>query len=118
VITFEDGPAQGASLSLNRAPIWLRVVIAADGNVDALDQLDEEPRLDERVEVYRIARGPMRGFACGRGAGGSSSFLSAAYRHVPQPPEVLDEIRETGGWRDWVQDTVEREQKEIDARGS
>ena len=34
-------------------PLFLRVCVAADGSVDALDQLDDEPRAEEQLHAYR-----------------------------------------------------------------
>lgn len=49
MIEFLDGPAGNKTLELRRAPVYLRVVIDADGNIDALDQLDDRPKEDERI---------------------------------------------------------------------
>jgi hypothetical protein len=54
MICFRDGPAKGAVLQLQRAPIFLRVAIDAVGGVDALDQLDDEPREGETLFAYRV----------------------------------------------------------------
>lgn len=50
---FEDGPAADKWLELERMPLFLRVCIGADGQVDSLDQIDDEPHADERLYAYR-----------------------------------------------------------------
>jgi len=55
-----DGPAAGVTLWLSRAPVFLRVVQAPDGTWDALDQLTDTPRPDERLVVYQLASEPRR----------------------------------------------------------
>jgi len=52
--TFEDGPAKGQHLSLQRAPKFLRVV-EDGGKWDALDQPTDEPRPGETLYAYRIS---------------------------------------------------------------
>lgn len=106
VIKFLDGPAAGAPLPLRRAPMYLRVVIDPSGKVDALDQLDDEPRAGETVHVYARARwaGPIH--VCGGLNGnrsrvhGSGWVIEADYRHMP---DVDGEgLRDTETWRAWA----------------
>lgn len=59
-VTFSDGPGTGSPLELARAPTFLRVVVAPDGTVDALDQLDDKPNLDETIYAYRLFGKPGR----------------------------------------------------------
>lgn len=77
-----DGPAT-IETETRRAPALLRAVVDADGRIDVLDLLFDEPRPTERVFVYRAipdARGD--------------------YRWVP---EVDGEtLRTTRDWRAWV----------------
>lgn len=55
---FTNGPAAGKVLELLRMPmpLFLRVTKAQDGTIDALDQLDDTPRDDEELFLYRKAR--------------------------------------------------------------
>jgi len=48
---FLDGPAEGVTLMLRRAPIYLRVVHRGT-EWDALDALDDRPTPDETIYVY------------------------------------------------------------------
>lgn len=63
---FLDGPAAGATLSLGRSPYFLRVVRAAGGKWDALDQLEDTPAANEEIHVYRIASEPIIAHVDGR----------------------------------------------------
>jgi hypothetical protein len=53
-VSFADGPAEGVSLELQRAPRFMRVVVGSgmDGQWDALDQIDDSPEPDELIHVY------------------------------------------------------------------
>jgi len=56
---------------LKRAPRFLRVVQGNDGEFDALDQVDDAPRDDERIVVYEINGKPaMVHVNMGRKGGG------------------------------------------------
>lgn len=56
--TFIDGPAKGKRLQLSRSPIVLRVVQAADGTIDALDQLEDTAGQGEAIYVYILTEKP------------------------------------------------------------
>lgn len=101
---FLDGPAAGARLNLRRAPLFLRVVLDAGGEIDALDQLTDEPRETEAIHVYRQVLGTMsRGIACTRGRGGGCrEFVSVDYRlHETQPTDY--EARNQARWGEWCE---------------
>jgi hypothetical protein len=99
VIRIVDGPAAGKQLTLWRAPLYLRVVIAPNGRVDALDQLADEPRDYERVFVYH-GRGLFnwrrdRTIVCPPGP-----LTSGEY--VWMPDVDGEQLRETAAWRAWA----------------
>ena len=50
---FLDGPAAGVVLSLQQAPLYLRVVRNAQGTWDALDKLEDSPAAGEECYAYR-----------------------------------------------------------------
>lgn len=102
-----DGPAQGVSLSLRRAPILLRVVRGPRGRWDALDQLDDVPRPGESIHVYRLVPG-TRSFMCIRPGG---CFEHGDYTHVSDAP-AEETLRDTDRWRAWA----ERQGERIEAR--
>lgn len=99
MILLLNGPASGKMLSLRRAPRYLRVVIDQDGSIDALDQLDDQPKPTEVVYVYVLASDVSRGFACTRGKG-CDPILSAEYMFRPQQPEDAT-LRDRCAWQRW-----------------
>jgi hypothetical protein len=105
---FLDGPAKGTTLFLRRAPVYLRAVQSADGSThagawDALDQLDDEPRSDERIVVYRLDGEPTWCHINRRGGGGI--YRGGSYRVVvPQPAD--EAVRSNIHWRQWVGEQV------------
>lgn len=102
---FHGGPADGRSLTLRRAPVFLRVVIDADGSVDALDQLDDFPASTEALHVYQKTSHPIVVFACRRSKGkGCSHSVDADYEYYAnQPSRDECDIRHTKEWREWCQ---------------
>lgn len=103
---FHQGPADGTSLLLQRAPRFLRVVVDPAGKVDALDQLDDTPADDETIHVYEIQTEPIRAhmnFGGGRGGW----YQMADYAHFPEQPSD-HEVRTTEAWQAWVQATAAR----------
>lgn len=101
MIRFLDGPAQGAKLSLERAPRFLRVVIDQAGEIDALDQLDDKMRAGETGHVYELASQVQNVIACTRGNG--CLFMAIAdYRlYAQQPSQEL--LRDNQAWQEWAQ---------------
>jgi hypothetical protein len=105
-----DGPAQtgtAKALLLRRAPYFLRVVIAPDGTIDALDQLDDEPRSNERVIAYEMVNGPRWSHLCvrGRNRARSGTYQGGDYRVVAdQPSENVLRSRER--WREWCGERI------------
>lgn len=94
---FLDGPAEGQTLLLKRAPRFLRVV-KGGGKWDALDQPEDTPTPDEEVYAYQIEGTPGQ---CHVNARGSHGFYTLAqYRLVPTQPEDR-ELRHTMSWRRW-----------------
>jgi hypothetical protein len=98
--TFTNGIAHGVTLSLQRAPLFLRVVINPAGKIDALDLLDDEPEACERIEVYicRQFRGIIH--VSRRPRSESGWYASADYQYLPEQPS--EEItRDTDAWQTW-----------------
>lgn len=111
--TFTAGPAKGKTLMLQRASIFLRVVVGPDGEVDALDQLDDEPRPDERLYAYRFSKdgGSIHINSCdSRGHRNGGFFRIAEYSPVePQPAD--DQMRTQAAWVAWTRASYAREQE-------
>lgn len=97
--TFLDGPAAGQTLMLRRAPMFLRVT-AAHGAFDALDQLEDKPRPEEYVYVYKITGNPGR-VHINRGKQGSGWYTMAEYKIVPVQPGQ-DVLKHADNWHNWV----------------
>jgi hypothetical protein len=103
-----DGPAAGMELALHRAPVYLRVVIDRQtGAIDALDQLDDEPRPGEAVYVYQGDPDTLNALrediiVCVRGPDGLEAAATAQgdYRH--RAAVDGEQLRTTAAWRAWA----------------
>ncbi|MDB5294956.1 MAG: hypothetical protein JWO31_939 [Phycisphaerales bacterium] len=105
MITFANGPAVGVSLWLRRAPLFLRVVRAAAGEWDALDQLADTPRRGEAIHVYvRVGRPTLLHVDGQDGAGRRRGWTSqhGEYRAWPDQPGDAH-TRQTAAWRAWCE---------------
>jgi hypothetical protein len=100
---FLDGPAEGVTLLLKRAPFFLRAVQAKDGTWDALDQLTDTPRSDETIAVYQVTAEPGWVHICSRGRNGfgGGRYVTAEYRLASDPPSA-DVARDATSWREWA----------------
>ena len=101
--TFLDGPAQGKTLMLRRAPYFLRVTHGPRG-LDALDQIGDEPTSKETVTVYVRQPGAVEKgvhLNCGKN-GGSGWYCVASYKHSENQPTDA-EMRGNTRWRAWCQ---------------
>lgn len=104
MIEFLDGPAKGATLTLRRAPMYLRVVYsgrAGSIDVDALDQLSDMPNAAESIVAYRrVGKAGSVHINAGR-CGRSGVYATARYEVVnPQPDDTT--LRERERWREWA----------------
>lgn len=101
--TFLDGPAKGITLTLERAPLLLRVVTTPTGLIDALDQHHDSPRTGETVTVYLAASAPLLCFVDGTRPDGKRwgkairSCRYAVYSQQPPPEDSADNAR----WAAW-----------------
>jgi hypothetical protein len=103
--TFENGPAAGQTLMLKRCPVFLRVVRNSSGEVDALDQLDDEPAADEAIFAYRTDG--TTGTVHIRKKFGGGFYPIADYRIVENQPS--DEImRSSQKWAEWCKTEFEQ----------
>ena len=100
-MVLDDGPARGR-YSTRRAPHFLRAVVAPDGKVDLLDQLNDGPRVDEVVHVYEAVGQTFcpdtmarTGFAIICPPPGASG----TYRHRADVDG--EQLRSTEAWRTW-----------------
>lgn len=96
---FEDGPAKDKTLMLKRAPRFLRVV-EENGQFDALDQLDDEPRPNENIYAYeRVGEVGMIHINAGRKNHGGL-FTMATYRYIKDQPKDIN-MRNRDQWQLW-----------------
>lgn len=105
---FLDGPAREDGtkhLSLRRTPFFLRVVIGPSG-VDALDQMDDEPAIDEAVHVYVRVTEPSAYHVSMRPRSQSYWGQMADYRYFG--PVDDGQVRETKRWQSWCVDQAAR----------
>ncbi len=112
MIRFLDGPAAGQVLTLQRAPVLLRVVQNRKGDWDALDQLSDTPAADETIHVYRIEGVPTRMHVSGRtGPKGGRRFgawyACAEYRLLPFQP-TDEQARTNEAWAAWCDSVKDR----------
>lgn len=102
MIEILDGPAAGRTFAVRRAPLLVRLVqeraLLGDGGWDVLDQIDDYPKLDENVHVYR--REPSTwGIVCIRPGG---RYEMGKYRHVWLPHGLRETLRQNETWRSWA----------------
>lgn len=101
---FTNGPAAGVTLSLRRAPLFLRVVRDEAGKWDALDLVSDIVAPGEAVYAYRRTRHDGTVHVDGRDKNGrryGEWFQLAEYALVePQPPEAV--LRDTRNWQGWA----------------
>lgn len=100
--TFEDGPAIGKTLMLRRAPLFLRVVVNENtGEVDALDQPDDSPRLDEVLYAYVLTEAPH--WAHFRAAKGRGGFFNGGKYKLVQPQPSMEKMAGKTLWARWCE---------------
>ena len=109
MITFVDGPAAGTVLDLERAPVFLRVVIDRQtGAVDAVDQVGDRPRLGEDVHVYRrVGQAERYHLKCSKPAESGWRSKANYQLHDEQPADHVARDRES--WEEWAGFQWERE---------
>lgn len=97
--TFEDGPAKGQTLMLQRVPKFLRVVVDADGTWDALNQPEDTPKPTETLYAYEMVGEP--GWChLNRGGGRGGFYGIATYKFIAaQPPQ--ETMRDWDQWQKW-----------------
>jgi hypothetical protein len=99
---FTNGPAQGQTLMLKRAPVFLRVV-EKGGKIDALDQLSDIPEPDENLMAYTLSERPAMAFIDGTKCKGA--YPIASYHLVPDQP-VDAVMRDDKNWGKWCEENA------------
>lgn len=95
-----DGPAAGQVLLLQRAPVFLRVVLDPAGKFDALDLLDDEPAANETIFVYRLVAHSRRSAHINMGRKGCGWYRGGDYRLTVQPGDAI--TRDRAAWQSWT----------------
>lgn len=106
---FTNGPAVGITLQLQRSPLFLRAVRDLDGNWDALDLLDDAPKVNEDVFVYRLLENHGMVHIDGRDKQGrrfGKWLAHATYEYHGTQPS-LEQGRETERWQRWAHEQAE-----------
>ena len=106
---FIDGPAAGQTLTLRRAPILLRVTFdgkdglfgEADGQWDALNELDDAAHPGERLYAYILRAPPTMIHVCRR-PGGCGFYAIAEYVYLPDQPDDAT-MRDNAKWAAWCE---------------
>lgn len=98
MLTLIDGPAKGTYLC-RRAPVYLRAVINATGEMDALDQVDDKPADDESIYVYERdgEAGTVHLYY-----GGNKGAWYATGRYHYLPDVIGDNARDNAAWQSWA----------------
>jgi hypothetical protein len=101
--SFQDGPAKGQNLNLQRTPRFLRVTEKL-GSFDALDQLDDEPEWGDVLYAYEIIPGATAtAHISMRGKGGRREgrwIRMAIYSFLENQPEQ-EIMKHTALWQAW-----------------
>lgn len=98
---FQNGPAAGQVLMLKRCPVYLRVVVDGAGHWDALDQLDDTPKLGETLTAYVLVGQPGM-CHINRGNGDSGFYPMADYIMCDsQPSQSI--MRDPEQWAEWTE---------------
>jgi hypothetical protein len=95
---FNGGPASGKVMNLRRAPLFLRVT-ETGGKYDALDQLSDAPRPEEKLFAYRRVGEPGAIHIRARGGGGGFFALATYLLVTPQPAD--EAMRTATAWQAW-----------------
>ena len=118
MIELLDGPAKGNYL-VKRSPMWLRAVVNTKTNeMDLLDQIDDEPKKNEAVFIYRLQgeAGYMHVYARGKGGKSTSGFYATGqYKFIIANPEIdTKALRDNLAWQVWVAAQAAKEGLTVD----
>ena len=112
MLEFVDGVVEGTKLLCKRAPELLRVVYGSFGEINCLDQLDDEPKPSETIWVYQRINEPTKLHMKFSKKSMSGYYMMAKYKqHESQPG---NSVRSTKAWREWALN----EQEKINARST
>lgn len=102
--TFDDGPAKGQTLMLQRTPKYLRVT--HDGKKwDALNNLEDTAQPTETLYAYVTKDGPRGSVHIHRSGGRGGFYPLISYQLVPDQPNDAT-MRDNAKWAAWVEAKV------------
>lgn len=109
--TFENGPAHGVTLMLQRSPYFLRVTY--DGkHYDALDQLDDVAKPDEALYLYRITAAPSWcHIRAAKNAAFKSGRYSVAHYEFVETQPAAEIMRHNPAWVGWVEQQTDDQER-------
>jgi hypothetical protein len=103
MLTLNDGPCKGTFM-VKRAPIFLRAVIDAKGEIDVLDQLDDTPKKTEKIYVYkRIGQASTFHVKMAKRSE-LGWYVLADYWYMPDVDG--EQYRDNATWQLWVADEL------------
>ena len=97
MLQLKDGPCEGVYYC-RRAPDYLRAVINDKGEKDALDLIDDTPRDDELVFIYRLEGEP--GWMHIHGTKVHGFYATGTYYYMPEVDGKL--LRDNAEWQKWA----------------
>ncbi len=107
---FENGVAKGKILQLLRMPMpfFLRITEDKDGEIDALDMLDDEPKDSEKLYAYVKAKDDGTVHVDGRDKHGKRFgkwYSCCTYRLYGEQPDDAT-LRGKDSWPKWCMEQV------------
>ncbi len=101
MVKFIDGPLDGVSLCLRRAPLFIRATVGNGCVFDALDQHSDEPGDDEQLYAYRRIGDAGSVHVNGGRRSVNGWYALATYRIVPEQPSDIT-MRNAKEWQRWT----------------
>ena len=99
MLTLNDGPCKGTFM-VKRAPVFLRAVIDGKGETDVLDQVEDMPKKNEKIYVYkRVGLENMCHIKMVKRSE-SGWYALADYWYMPEVDG--EQFRDNGEWQQWA----------------
>ena len=113
---FTNGPAKGKILELTRVPmpLFLRVTQGIEGDIDALDKLEDTPTADEILFAYKKIADKGTVHIDGRDKQGKRFgrwYNPCTYALVEQQPDQAT-MRDKTKWQAWCTEQVAKSKEE------
>ncbi len=98
MIELKGGVCEGTYM-VKRAPIYLRAVIDNEGKRDVLDLLEDTPKENESVHIYRL-EGEAGVVHLNFGGGKGGWYALGNYHHMPNIEGEF--LRSNNEWQKWA----------------